>query len=325
MPNRRDALLMLAAGLTTQAMAQRSPTDYPNKPIKVIVPFPAGGGGDTLARLMLMRLSNELGQPVVFDNIGGAGGNVGVAAGSRAPADGYTLIYGTNGTHAINHTLYKQPGFDPLKDFEPISRLSRIAALLVVRPGLGIGQMSELLAELKRSPGKYTFASAGNGTTSHLAGEILKAQAGVSAVHIPYRGGAAAITDVLGDRVDFMIDVMPNTAPQVRAGRLKGLAVSTAQRVASFPDVPTIAESGVPGFDVSAWDSVYAPAGTPAAVIERLHQAVSKVLADDGLRQQLAARGAEPAPTTPDGLRQFVRAEMERWGQAVKRSGTTVD
>ena len=325
MPNRRDALLMLAAGLTTQAMAQRSPTDYPNKPIKVIVPFPAGGGGDTLARLMLMRLSNELGQPVVFDNIGGAGGNVGVAAGSRAPADGYTLIYGTNGTHAINHTLYKQPGFDPLKDFEPISRLSRIAALLVVRPGLGIGQMSELLAELKRSPGKYTFASAGNGTTSHLAGEILKAQAGVSAVHIPYRGGAAAITDVLGDRVDFMIDVMPNTAPQVRAGRLKGLAVSTAQRVASFPDVPTIAESGVPGFDVSAWDSVYAPAGTPAAVIERLHQAVSKVLADDSLRQQLAARGAEPAPTTPDGLRQFVRAEMERWGQAVKRSGTTVD
>lgn len=325
MPNRRDALLMLAAGLTTQAMAQRSPTDYPNKPIKVIVPFPAGGGGDTLARLMLMRLSNELGQPVVFDNIGGAGGNVGVAAGSRAPADGYTLIYGTNGTHAINHTLYKQPGFDPLKDFEPISRLSRIAALLVVRPGLGIGQMSELLAELKRSPGKYTFASAGNGTTSHLAGEILKAQAGVSAVHIPYRGGAAAITDVLGDRVDFMIDVMPNTAPQVRAGRLKGLAVSTAQRVASFPDVPTIAESGVPGFDVSAWDSVYAPAGTPAAVIERLHQAVGKVLADDSLRQQLAARGAEPAPTTPDGLRQFVRAEMERWGQAVKRSGTTVD
>ena len=325
MPNRRDALLMLAAGLTTQTMAQRGPTDYPNKPIKVIVPFPAGGGGDTLARLMLMRLGNELGQPVVFDNIGGAGGNVGVAAGSRAPADGYTLIYGTNGTHAINHTLYKQPGFDPIKDFEPISRLSRIAALLVVRPGLGIGQMSELLAELKRSPGKYTFASAGNGTTSHLAGEILKAQAGVSAVHIPYRGGAAVITDVLADRVDFMIDVMPNTAPQVRAGRLKGLAVSTAQRVASFPDVPTIAESGVPGFDVSAWDSVYAPAGTPAAVIERLHQAVSKVLADDGLRQQLAARGAEPSPTTPDGLRQFVRAEMERWGQAVKRSGTTVD
>ena len=325
MLNRRNALLTLAAGLTTPAMAQRNPADYPNKPIKVIVPFPAGGGGDTLARLMLMRLSSELGQPVVFDNIGGAGGNVGVAAGSRAPADGYTLIYGTNGTHAINHTLYKQPGFDPIKDFEPISRLSRIAALLVVRPGLGIGQMSELLAELKRHPGKYTFASAGNGTTSHLAGEILKAQAGVSAVHIPYRGGAAAITDVLGDRVDFMIDVMPNTAPQVRAGRLKGLAVSTAQRVASFPDVPTIAESGVPGFDVSAWDSVYAPAGTPAAVVERLHQAVSKVLADEGLRQQLAARGAEPAPTTPDGLRQFVRAEMERWGQAVKRSGTTVD
>ena len=315
------ATCCLALGLSTAWAAD----PYPTKPITLIVPQAPGGANDIVGRALAQRLAVALGQPVVVDNKPGAGGNVGTALVARAPKDGYTLMITAQSAQTINPSLYKKVPFDPIKDFEPISRLSRIAALVVVRPGLGIGQMSEWLAELKRHPGKYTFASAGNGTTSHLAGEMLKAQAGVSAVHIPYRGGAAAITDVLADRVDFMIDVMPNTAPHVRAGRLKGLAVSTAQRVASFPDIPTIAESGLPGFDVSAWDSLYAPAGTPAAVVERLHQAVSKALADDGLRQQLAARGAEPAPTTPDGLRQFVRAEMERWGQAVKRSGTTVD
>lgn len=325
MLSRRSTLVAMAAAYVSQALAQTPTQPYPNRSIKVIVPFPAGGGGDTLARLMLSRLSQELGQSIVFENIGGAGGNVGVATGSRAAADGYTLIYGTNGTHAINQTLYKNPGFDVVKDFEPISRLSRIAALLVIRPGLPVNSMRELLVELKKNPGKFTYASAGNGTTSHLAGETLKAQAGISAVHIPYRGGAAAITDVLADRIDFMIDVMPNTAPHVRSGRLKGLAVSTLQRVAGLPDVPTIAESGVPGFDVTAWDALFAPAGTPSAVIEKLGQAVNKVLADESLRQQLLSRGTEVSPTTPAGLRTFVQAEVERWGQAIKRSGTTID
>ena len=325
MNSRRTVLMALGAAAAPQAFAQTSAGDYPNRAIKVVVPFPAGGGGDNLARLVLARLGPELGQSIVFENIGGAGGNVGVASVTRAAADGYTLSYGTNGTHAINQTLYKNPGFDPLKNFEPIGRLSRIAALVVVRPGLPIATMPELLAALKKNPGKFTFASAGNGTTSHLAGEILKAQAGVSAVHIPYRGGAAAMVDLLGDRIDFMIDVMPSTAPQVRAGRLRGLAVSTAQRVASFPDVPTIAESGIPGFDVSAWDALFAPAGTPQPVIDRLSQALNKVLRDEELRQQLAQRGSEPAPTTPDGLRQFIRVEIERWGSAIRRSGASLD
>ena len=325
MLSRRQTLMALAAGFASQAYAQRSTPDYPTKPIKIIVPFPAGGGGDILARLTLSKLAQELGQSVVFENIGGAGGNVGVSNGSRAAADGYTLVYGTNGTHAINQTLYKNPGFDPLKDFEPITRLSRIAALLVVRPGLQIKSMKELLIELKKNPGKYSFASAGNGTTSHLAGETLKAQAGLAIVHIPYRGGAAAITDVIADRIDFMIDVMPNTAPHVRNGRLKGLAVSTLQRVNSFPDIPTIAESGVPGFDVSAWDALFAPAGTPPAVLEKVGQAMQKILADDALKQQLNSRGSETSPTTPAALRSFIQVEIERWGQAIKRSGTTVD
>ena len=325
MTSRRTVLMALGATAAPLAFSQTAAGDYPSRAIKVVVPFPAGGGGDNLARLVLARLGPELGQSIVFENIGGAGGNVGVASVTRAAADGYTLSYGTNGTHAINQTLYKNPGFDALKNFEPIGRLSRIAALVVVRPGLPIATMPELLAALKKNPGKFTFASAGNGTTSHLAGEILKAQAGVSAVHIPYRGGAAAMVDLLGDRIDFMIDVMPSTAPQVRAGRLRGLAVSTAQRVASFPDVPTIAESGIPGFDVSAWDALFAPAGTPQPVIDRLSQALNKVLRDEELRQQLAQRGSEPAPTTPDGLRQFIRIEIDRWGSAIRRSGASLD
>lgn len=325
MLSRRSTLMALAATCASHALAQVNPSNYPNRSIKIIVPFPAGGGGDTLARLMLSRLSQELGQSIVFENIGGAGGNVGVAMGSRAAADGYTLIYGTNGTHAINQTLYKNPGFDAMKDFEPISRLSRISALLVIRPGLQLNSMRELLSELKKNPGKFTYASAGNGTTSHLAGEILKAQAGISAVHIPYRGGAAAITDVLADRIDFMIDVMPNTAPHVRSGRLKGLAVSTLQRVSSLPDVPTIAESGVPGFEVTAWDALFAPVSTPSVVIEKIGQALSKVLADETLKQQLSSRGAEASPTTAAALRSFVQTEVERWGQAIKRSGTNID
>ncbi len=323
---RRAALAALAGMASTAilptAHAQTPPT---GRPLRLIVPFPAGGGGDTLARLMMTRVAQELGQPLVVENVAGAGGNVGAQAATRAQPDGLTLFYGTNGTHAINHSLYTQPGFDPLKDFEPISRLSRIAALCVVRPGLQVADMKTLLQLLKSSPGKYTFASAGNGTTSHLAGEMLKAQAKLSMVHIPYRGGAAAITDVLGDRVDLMIDVMPNTAPHVRGGRLKGLAVSTAQRVPSLPDIPSIAESGVPGFDVSAWDAVFAPAGTPRPVIDRINAAVRKALAADDLKRQLAERGADAAPTSPDELRAFVESEIGRWGEAVRRSGAQVN
>jgi tripartite-type tricarboxylate transporter receptor subunit TctC len=298
---------------------------YPTKPVKVIVPFPAGGGGDTLARLMLNRVARELGQSFVFENVAGAGGNIGSQTASRAAADGYTLLYGTNGTFGINHALYKSTGFDPLKDFEPVSQLSRIAAMVVVRNNLPAANMQELIKLIEREPGKITFASAGNGTTSHLAGEILKASANLNMVHVPYRGGAPAMNDLLAGQVDMMIDVMPNTAPQIKGGRVRGLAVSTARRVASLPDMPTVAESGVRGFDVSAWDALFAPAGTPAPVIARLNEAVQKALADPELRQQLQERGAEAAPGTPQALASFVRSELTRWGDAVRRSGARVD
>ncbi|MFT4194304.1 Bug family tripartite tricarboxylate transporter substrate binding protein [Ottowia sp.] len=328
---RRASLLAVAAPVVLVAGLALSPTvlaqTYPTKPVKVIVPFPAGGGGDTLARLMLTRVAQELGQGFVFENLAGAGGNIGSQAAARAPADGYTLLYGTNGTFGINHTLYKEAGFDPLKDFAPVSQLSRIAAMVVVRQDLPARTMPELLALLRREPGKHTFASAGNGTTSHLAGEMLKASAGIDMVHVPYRGGAPAMTDLLAGQVDMMIDVMPNAAPHVKAGgRARGLAVSTAQRVASFPDMPTIAESGVPGFDVSAWDALFVPAGTPAPVIARLEQAVHKALADPELRRQLQERGAEAAPSSsPPALGSFVQSEIKRWGDAIRRSGARVD
>ena len=302
--------------------------NWPDKPIKLVVPFPPGGGGDNMARLVMTRVAQELGQPLVVENLAGAGGNLGSVTAARAPADGYTLLYGTNGTFGINQTLYRKPGFSATNDFVPVGRLTTIAAMVVVRPGLGVKTMADLTKLFKASPGKYTFASAGNGTTSHMAGEMLKSALGVDIVHVPYRGGAPAITDVIGGQVDTMIDVMPNTAPQVKGGKLQPIAVSTAKRVPGFDNVPTIAESGVAGaagFDVGAWDAIFAPKGTPAEVVDKVNAAIRKVLADPELQAQLASRGAVPSPSTPAELRSFVTAEVDRWGKAVKQAGATID
>ena len=306
------------------ALAQTAES-YPSKPIRLIVPFPAGGGADILARLVMTQVSKELGQPIVIENLGGAGGNIGSVAASKAPSDGYTLLYGTNGTFGINHSLYRSTGFDPVKDFEPISRLSRIATLVVVRPDFKAKTFPELLQMLKLEPGKYAYASAGNGTTSHLAAEVLKSAVNVWVVHIPYRGGAAAITDLIGGQVDLMIEIMPNASPQVRSGKLRALAVSTAQRVPALPDVPTIAESGVSGFDVSAWDALFAPKGTPQSVVIKLQGAIHKVLAMPEIRKQLQDRGAEASPMSSAELGRFIQQEIPRWGSAVKRSGATLN
>lgn len=318
-------MLVITTWLCMSLAQAQTAAGYPNKPIKLIVPFPAGGGGDTLARLVMLRAAKELGQPVVVENLGGAGGNVGSAAAAKAPADGYTLLYGTNGTLAINHTIYKVPGFSPTKDFDPVTQLTSIAAMVVVRPGLPVNSMAELTKLLKAHPGKYTFGSAGNGTTSHLAGEIYKSSAGLAVVHIPYRGGAQAMTDLVGGQVDMMIEVMPSAAPQARAGRIKPLAVSTAKRAPGWPDVQTMAESGLKGFDVSAWDAIVVPAGTPRPIIDKLNVAIRTALTDQELRAQLAARGTEVAPSTPEELTQHINRNLTLWGDAVKRSGASVD
>jgi len=298
---------------------------YPDRPIRLVVPFPAGGGADNLARMIMPKVAAALGAPIVIDNKPGAGGNVGAEFVARATPDGYTLLYGTNGTHAINQSLYGNLRFDPVKDFAPVSRMTQIAAMLVVSPTLQVFSMQELLQYARANPGKLNFASAGNGTTSHLAGELLKAMAGIEMVHVPYRGGGLAAADVMSGQVQMMIDVMPNVFPMVKSGRLRGLAVTTARRFPAAQEYPTIAEAGVPGFEVSAWDGIFAPAGTPRAIVDRLNAAIRTALDDAELRETLLSRGAQAVPGTPEELALHINAEAGKWAKVVQHSGARVD
>ena len=305
---------------------QAAQAGYPDKPIRVIVPFPPGGGGDTLARLVLTKIAEQQGWSVIVDNRAGAGGNIGTSAAAHATPDGYTLSYGTNGTHAINQTLYKNPGFDPVKDFEPISRFTQIALLLVTNPEkIPAKSAKDLIAYLKANPGKINVASAGNGTTSHLAQEMFKAATGVQYQHVPYRGGGPAKIDLLSGQVQMMIEIMPSVYSLVRDGKLNGLAVTTAKRWPLAPNIPTLSEAAVPGFTVTAWDGLWAPKGTPKEVIDVWNAAARKALTDPALRDKLLANGAEPSPTSPAELGDFVKSEIPRWGKAVEQSGAKID
>jgi tripartite-type tricarboxylate transporter receptor subunit TctC len=315
------ALLASIAALSAGPAAAQ----YPDRPIKLVVPFPAGGGADALARTIMPRVAQELGTSIVIDNRPGAGGNVGAEFVAHAAPDGYTLLYGTNGTHAINRTLYAKQGFDPVRDFAPVSRMTQIAALLVVNPSVPAKSVAELVDFAKANPGRVFFASAGNGTTSHLAGELFKTSAGIDIVHVPYRGGGLAAADVAGGQVQMMIDVMPNVLPLATGGKLRAIGVTTAARVPAAPEIPTIAESGLPGFEVSAWDGIFAPAGTPAAVVDRLNAAIRTALADPKVREALVARGAQPVASTPDELARHVATESEKWARVVRQSGAKID
>ena len=317
------SLALFALALVAAAPAPAA--EYPDKPVVVVVPFPPGGGGDTLARTVMPRVSQELGQPIVIENKPGAGGNIGSAGVARAPADGYVLLYGTNGTHAINQTLYRNPGFDAEKDFTPVSRLTEIPAVLVVNPSLlPVKSVPELVAYLKANPGKVSFASSGNGTTSHLAGVMFATLAGVDIQHVPYKGGAQAITDVMGGQVAMMIDVMPNVYPHLKSGKVRALAISTAVRSPAAPDLPAIAET-VPGFEVTAWDAVFAPPGTPKPIVDRLNAAVRKALDDPAIKETLLARGTVTVGGSPEDLARWVTSENARWGKVVKQIGAQVD
>jgi tripartite-type tricarboxylate transporter receptor subunit TctC len=311
---------MLAVSFVPAALAQ-----YPDQPIRLIVPFPAGGGADNLARAIMPRVSQVLGQPIVIDNRPGAGGNVGAELVAHAAPDGYTLLYGTNGTHAINRALYASLGFDPVRDFAPVSRMTQIAAMLIVNPALPVQTVGELIQYAKANPGKVNFASAGNGTTSHLAGVLLAQTAGIDIVHVPYRGGAAAATDLVGGQVQMMIDVMPNAYPLAKGGRVRGIAVTTQKRWPAAPELPTFSESGLPGFEVTAWDGILAPAGTPTAVIDRLNAAIRQALDDPELRETLLSRGAQPVAGSPADFARHIRSESEKWAQVVHASGAKID
>ncbi len=307
--------LVAAAGLLplTQAQAQA----YPNKPVKVIVNFPPGGAADVLARLLSAPLQDALGQPVVVENRGGAGGNIGADAVAKASGDGYTLLMSSGGTLSINPHLYARMPFDPNKDLVPVAAVARVAVYLVSRPELPAKNVNEFVAHLKANPGRLTFGSPGTGSSPHLAGEMLKSMTGTYAVHVPYRGGGPALQDLLGGQFDFWFD--PGVGLQhVRSGRLKLLGVGSSKRSPLFPDVPTLSEAGLKGFDADSYFGLYAPAGTPAEVITRINTEVNKILATNSVRERIVGIGGEAAPMSPSAFGSVVAADSKRYGELIK-------
>ena len=322
---RRSLLAVAAATAATLAAGPAAAQAYPSKPITMIVPFSAGGTTDILARIVGQALSTELGQSVVIDNRAGAGGNIGGQLAARAPADGYTLFMGTVGTHAINEALYKKMPFNPIKDFAPLSRVANVPNLLVAHPSQPFKTVPELIAYAKANPGKVNFGSSGSGSSIHLSGELFKSMAKVDMVHIPYKGSAPAVNDLLGNQIAIMFDNMPSAIQHVRAGKLRPIAVTTAKRSPELPDVPTIAESGVPGYEATSWFGLFAVAGTPAPIVTQLNKALVKVLNNPDVKAKIVAQGGEVVAETPEQFAAFIKAETAKWGKVVKESGASVD
>ncbi len=316
--NKLLALLLLTLAGLSQAQT------WPTRPVKLVVPFAAGGTTSILGRAMADKLAPLLGQPVVVDNRPGAGGNVGMDAVAKSEPDGYTLLMGPIGL-AINPALYNKMSFDPIKDLAPIGLYAGAPNILVVHPSVPAQSLKDLIALFKANPGKYNYASNGNGTSSHLAAEMLKSSAGVDIVHIPYKGGAPAMADLLAGQVTMLFDQMPAVMPQVKGGKVRALGVSSAQRSAAAPDVPSLAEAGLPGFDMTVWFGLLAPARTPAAVVQRVNTEMGKVLQDPEFRAFLAGLGVTPMGGSPEAFASFIQTETQRWAQVVKASGARID
>lgn len=315
----------LAFPVLPTAQAQ---SPFPSKPIRLIVPYPPGGPLDTAARALAEQVKSSLGT-VIVENRPGAGGNLGVDYVAKQPADGYTLAVGAVATHAINPWLFSKLPYDPLKDFAPITLIAHVPNVLVMTPEraqqLGISSVRDLIAFARANPARLNYASGGNGSAGHMAGELLKSQAGVSIVHIPYSGAAPAQLGLVAGQTDFMFDNLASALPQIKAGKLKAFAVTTAKRVATQPDLPTMDESGLIGFDVSTWFGIFAPAGTPPAIVDRLNETFTAALRTAEMRERLARMGAEPAPTTPEQFAELVRGELAKYQKVVKFSGARVD
>jgi tripartite-type tricarboxylate transporter receptor subunit TctC len=298
---------------------------YPDKPVKLVVPFPAGGPTDAMARLIGQQLSQQLGQPVVIDNRGGAGGTIATEVAATAPADGYTLFFATTGTMAINPALYRTLKVDPLKAFDAIGSVASTTNVLIVAPSLPATELKDLIALARAKPGTLTFGSAGNGSSNHLSGELFKTMGQIDIVHVPYKGSGAALTDLLGGRISMMFDTVSSQVPYLNAGKVKALGVTGPTRSEALPKVPTIAEAGLPGFDVTIWFGLSSPKGTPSEVIGRVNGALQTVLARGEVKEQLANLGAKPLPGTPQDFARRIERDAAKWSGVVKASGARLD
>ncbi|MFN9480071.1 MAG: Bug family tripartite tricarboxylate transporter substrate binding protein [Betaproteobacteria bacterium] len=328
---RRTFCLAAAAAAILSGPAFAQGANYPTKPIRLIVPYPPGGPLDIAARALAEQARPTLGT-IVVENKPGAGGNLGVDALAKSAPDGYTLGIGAVATHAINPWLFAKLPYDPIKDFAPITLIAQVPNVLVMSTDtaarLNINSLADLLAYMRKNPGKLNYASGGNGSGGHLAGELMKSMARVYAVHIPYAGAAPAQLSLLSGQTDFMFDNLASALPQIRAGKLKALAVTTTQRAESLRDVPTMAEAGgkeLASFDVSTWFGVFAPAGTPAPIVAKLNEEFRKALVTPAMRERLAAMGTEPSPNTPEQFARFIAAELAKYRDVVKYSGAKVD
>ncbi|WP_049734640.1 Bug family tripartite tricarboxylate transporter substrate binding protein [Rhizobium ecuadorense] len=298
--------------------ASAAAADFPDHAITMVVPFAAGGSTDVVARIVAQKMSEDLGQQVIVQNVAGAGGNLGAGNVARAEPDGYTILMGTVATHALNPLILKSTPYDPEKDFAPVSLLVVVPNVLVVNPELPAKTVQELIALLKAEPDKYSYASSGNGTPLHLSGELFKSMAGVSMQHIPYKGAGPALNDVIGNQVPIMFDNLPSSSSHIKAGTLRALAVTAAARAPSFPDVPTVAESGIPGYETYTWNALFAPAKTPNEVVMRLNASANKALKDPAVAERMKEFSATIVGSTPDELTAHVKAELAKWGPVVK-------
>jgi len=315
--------LLLAIALIVPLAAAAQP--YPSKPIRFVVPYPAGGPLDTVARIVGERVSESVGEPVIVENKAGAGGNIGADLVAKSAPDGYTILMGAVATHAINPSLYASMPYDARKDFIPVTQIASTPNVLVVNPALPVHDVAEFVAYAKAHPGQLNFGSGSTGSAGHLAGELFKATAGVEMTHVPYKGAAPAMTDLIGGRIQLMFDNLASSLVQIKAGKVRALAVTTAKRTELAPYLPTIAESGLPGFDINTWFGLFVPARTPPAIVQRLHDEFVKALETPEVRARMLALGAEPVGSTPAQFAQYVQSEAAKYAKLVKASGARVD
>jgi len=318
-------LVAVTAALTLVPLAQAQGTGYPKGPVTLVVPFPAGGPTDAMARVLAQKLGERLGQQVVVDNKGGAGGSIAAEAVAKAAPDGQTLFFGTTGTLAINPSLYAKLRYDPVKDFAPVSLMATTMNVLVVNTEVPAKNLGELVKLAKAKPGTVSYGSAGNGSSNHLSGELFRTSAGLQMTHVPYKGSAPALVDLLGGRITMMFDTIAQQTQNIAAGKVRALAVTGARRSPLLPEVPTAQEAGLKDFDVTIWFGVLAPAGTPAPVIDRLNREIVAVMSSEEMKKKMQADGAEARPTSPAEFSALIRQDMAKWAPVVKASGATLD